>query len=212
VNTPGTRNVGIVLYDQVEVLDFAGPYEVFVAASHDATHPFEVFTIADTDDLVTCSGGLQVKPRYTLSDHPAVDILVVPGGAFRPQEASNARLVQWIREHESAIEIVTSVCTGAFALGGAGLLGGLQATTHWGAVEQLSEAFPDVHVLADIRIVDTGHVITAAGVSAGIDMALHVVERLCGYDVARQVARYMEYDWRAREAEREMVASGKSSP
>jgi transcriptional regulator GlxA family with amidase domain len=200
LNTPRTRNVAIVLYEGVEILDFAGPYEVFAAAAHQEGHPFEVFTIADRDDLLTCSGGLVVKPRYTLENHPPVDLLVVPGGSFRPDEPANQRLVEWIRRNAESIEILSSVCTGAGALGRAGLLDGKQATTHWGAIERMRELFPAAEIVTGTRFVDTGKVVTAAGVSAGIDMALHLVERLCGREVAEQVARYMEYDWKVSSA------------
>lgn len=193
-----TRNIAIVLYDGVEILDFAGPYEVFYAASRHEGRPFEVFTIADRPQLVQCSSGLFVKPHYTLTDHPQVDIVVVPGGRFQPQDESNGRLVEWIRRQAPAMEIVSSVCTGFAALAQAGILDGKRATTHWQAIEYMREHFPTVDVVAGERFVDAGNVVTAAGVSAGIDMALHLVERICGSDVAEEVARYMEYDRYAR--------------
>jgi transcriptional regulator GlxA family with amidase domain len=193
-----TRNVGILLYEGVEILDFAGPYEVLFAASFGEGHPFEVFTIAADQDLVACTGNLLVKPRHSIDDHPPIDILVIPGGGFSSSEPAGRRVVEWIREREPSIEIVTSVCTGSYLLGKAGILSGQRATSHWGAIEWLRQKFPDVEFVDDQRVIDAGHVITAAGVSAGIDMALHLVERICGKDEAEKVARYMEYDWQPR--------------
>jgi transcriptional regulator GlxA family with amidase domain len=195
-----TRNVGILLYDGVEVLDFAGPYEVLFAASFAEGHPFEVFTIAAEKDLISCAGNLLVKPHHSIDDHPSIDVLVVPGGHFRGGEAAAQRLIEWLREQEPGIEVVASVCTGSYFLGKAGVLGGRRATSHWGAIEHLRQEFPDVEFVDDERVIDTGHVITAAGVSAGIDMALHLVERVCGQAEADKVARYMEYDWRLSRA------------
>src|SRR5205823_2765581 len=135
-----------------------------------------------------------VQPHFTLDDHPPIDILIVPGGSFRPKAESNQRLVGWIREQAKTIEITSSVCTGFGALAQAGLLDGKRGTTHWGAIERMREMFPSVEIVSDARFVDNGNVVTAAGVSAGIDMALHLVERLCGPELAEEVARYMEYD------------------
>ena len=200
MDTSRTRNVAIVLYDGVEILDFAGPYEVFAAAAHSEGHPFEVFTIADHTDLITSNAGLQLKPHHSFADHPPVDIIIVPGGGFSPDKPANQRLIQWVRDHDASTELVTSVCTGAFALAGAGVLDGRQATTHWGSIDRMREGYPAIEVVEHARFVDTGHVVTAAGVSAGIDMALHLIERLCGRDLAERVAHYMEYDAKSREA------------
>ncbi len=199
------RTVGILIFDDVEVLDFCGPFEVFsvarpVGEGADEARLFNVFTIAEADRVVHCRGGLLVQPHHTINDHPALDILVVPGGQGTRRERLNTRLLDWIEAQDRAIELTTSVCTGAFLLAERGILDGHRATTHWASLDWMREQYSDVTMLADQRVVDEGHVITSAGVSAGIDMALHVVERLHGAEVARWTARRMEYDyWPASE-------------
>lgn len=190
-----TRSVAIAIYDGVEILDFAGPYEVFNSAPTPEGRGFSVVTVAVEDAPVTCSGGLRVLPHYTIANHPPLDIVVVPGGNTS-RERADGRLPAWLRAQNPGVEVLASVCTGAFLLGDAGVLSGKRATTHWGAIERLRKAFPDVDVVADERVVDTGRVVTSAGVSAGIDMALYLVERLLGRESAERTARYMEYDWR----------------
>ncbi len=193
------RTVGILIFDDVEVLDFCGPFEVFSItrplddASDDA-RLFQVVTIAEEDRIIHCRGDLLLQPHHTIDDHPALDILVVPGGQGTRRERLNQRLLDWIAAQNSAIELTTSVCTGAFLLAERGILDGRRATTHWASVDWMREQYPTVTMLADQRVVDEGHVITSAGVSAGIDMALHVVGRLHGSDVAAWTARRMEYD------------------
>jgi transcriptional regulator GlxA family with amidase domain len=196
-----TLTVGIVLYDQVEELDFVGPYETFKAASFQGasllgreTLPWQVFTVAETSELVATGGGLRIKPDYSFADAPQIDLLVVPGGNSRPQ-LENAAMVEWLARVTSQARLNTSVCTGAFMLGKVGLLDGRSVTTHWGSLDRLAEFIPSATVKRDVRWVDEGDVVTAAGVSAGIDMSLHVVERLLGRDVAESTARYMEYRW-----------------
>ncbi len=202
MNQEGRLTVGILIFDDVEVLDFCGPFEVFAAASSvgepgEHRQLFQVVTIAEEDRIITCGGGLLVKPGATIENHPPLDILVVPGGdVFR--ELSNPRVLGWIGQQDQQTRLTTSVCTGAFLLAERGLLNQHRATTHWTAIEMMRQRYPAVEMLADTRIVDEGHIITSAGVSAGIDMSLHVVSRLFGEQVAAQTARYMEYDWNAR--------------
>jgi transcriptional regulator GlxA family with amidase domain len=196
-----TRMVGILVFDEVEVLDFCGPFEVFSIASQtgegsNGESLFKAVTIGVEPGIVTCRGGLLVQPHYTLDDAPPLDILVVPGGAGTRQQRHNARALDWIVEQDGRTELTTSVCTGAFLLAEARLLDGHRATTHWSSVRWMRDTYPNVEMLADTRVVDEGHIITSAGVSAGIDMALHVVERLHGWDTAARTARRMEYDWR----------------
>ncbi len=193
------RTVGILIFDDVEVLDFCGPFEVFSIArplddASDDARLFQAVTIAEEDRIIHCRGDLLVQPHHTIDDHPALDILVVPGGQGTRRERLNERLLDWIAAQNSAIELTTSVCTGAFLLAERGILDGRRATTHWASVDWMREQYPTVTMLADQRVVDEGHVITSAGVSAGIDMALHVVGRLHGSDVAAWTARRMEYD------------------
>ena len=193
------RTVGILIFDDVEVLDFCGPFEVFSIArplddASDDARLFQAVTIAEEDRIIHCRGDLLVQPHHTIDDYPPLDILVVPGGQGTRRERLNERLLDWIAAQNSAIELTTSVCTGAFLLAERGILDGRRATTHWASVDWMREQYPTVTMLADQRVVDEGHVITSAGVSAGIDMALHVVGRLHGSDVAAWTARRMEYD------------------
>ena len=194
------RTVGILVFDEVEVLDFCGPFEVFSTArpegeSRDGSRLFEVVTIAEEDRLVRCIGGLLVQPHHTLDNHPALDILVVPGGFGTRRELGNSRLLDWIEAQNRRTELTTSVCTGAFLLAERGILNGLQATTHWSSVDWMRDRYPGIEMLNDMRVVDTGHVVTSAGISAGIDMALHVVARFHGEAAAAWTARRMEYEW-----------------
>ena len=197
---PATRTVGILIFPEVEVLDFCGPFEVFAitrSGDHldDDDRLFDVYTIAENDRLVRCRGGLQVQPHFTIDNHPPLDILVVPGGAGADViYARNDRVLDWIAAQAAQIELTTSVCTGAKLLAKRGLLDGKRATTHWGSVESLQRRHPEVDVVGDARLVDAGEVVTSAGVSAGIDMSLHVVSRLYGEKIAARTACIMEYD------------------
>ena len=191
--------VGILIFDEVEVLDFCGPFEVFSMArplgeSSDDRRLFKVVTIAEEDRIISCRGGLLVKPHATIENHPKLDILVVPGGRGTRRAMHEQHLLEWIAQQDQQTQLTTSVCTGAFLLAELGLLNQHRATTHWGSVEWMRQQYPAVEMLADARVVDEGHIITSAGVSAGIDMSLHVISRLHGEEVAAQTARYMEYD------------------
>ena len=204
INQPAPpRNVGILIFPDVEILDFCGPFEVFASATLPAhtdggpeTRLFEVFTIAERSEFVACRGGLLVQPNHTLDDHPPLDLMVIPGGYGTRRERENPVILDWIARQRRTGALTTSVCTGAFLLGAAGLLDGLRATTHWTTIDGLRTGLPTTEVLADARVVDEGEIITSAGVSAGIDMALHVVARLHGEEVARHTARDMEYEGR----------------
>lgn len=194
--------VGIFIFDHVEVLDFCGPFEVFSVARSlsklgNSHKLFEAVTIAEEEKIITCYGGLQVKPQATIKNHPPLDILVVPGGGVR-EALSHSHVLEWISQQNQQARLITSVCTGAYLLAESGLLNQHSATTHWFWIEDMRQKYPAVKVLADTRIVDEGHIITSAGISAGIDMSLHVVSRLYGEEVAAQTARGMEYEWSAR--------------
>jgi transcriptional regulator GlxA family with amidase domain len=182
------------------VLDFCGPFEVFatarLAGEHGDDAPlFRVLTIAEENRLITCRGGLLVQPHVTTAAHPPLDVLLVPGGPGTRRERLNAQLLDWIAAQDRTAELTTSVCTGAFLLAERGLLDGRRATTHWASIEWMRQQYPDVLMVEDERVVDTGHIVTSAGVSAGIDMALHLVARLHGRETAGWTARRMEYDW-----------------
>lgn len=195
------RTVGILIFDDVEVLDFCGPFEVFSVArpagtNDDESRLFNIVTIAEEHRIITCRGGLLVQPHYTIADHPSLDILVIPGGQGTRRERHNRPLLDWIARQDERTELITSVCTGAFLLAERGLLDRHRATTHWASVEWMRATYPALEMLADARVVDEGHLITSAGISAGIDMSLHVVARLHGIEAALWTARRMEYDWR----------------
>lgn len=195
--------VGILIFDDVEVLDFCGPFEVFSVArpageNSDGFKLFNVVIIAQEDKIITCRGGLLVKPHATIENHPQLDILVIPGGQGTRRERHNPRLLDWIVQQDQHTNLTTSVCTGAFLLAERNLLDHHQATTHWASIEWMRNTYPAIEMVADARVVDQGHIITSAGISAGIDMSLHVVSRLYGIDVAEWTARHMEYDWSAR--------------
>jgi len=196
--------VGILLYDQVEELDFCGPYETFKVASYRAATrlqrerpPLTVFTVAEHADLIRTSGGLRVQPDYSFASAPAVDVLVIPGGSVGPQ-LTNSAVLDWLAHATSHARINSSVCTGAFLLGTLGLLEGRSVTTHWSALDELASRFPTASVQREVRWVDNGTVVTSAGISAGIDMSLHLVERLCGRAIAEDTAHMMEYRWNER--------------
>jgi transcriptional regulator GlxA family with amidase domain len=192
-------NIGIFLYDQVEELDFCGPYETFKSAAYarrqrERTPEWQVFTVAEDGGLLSTSGDLHIQPHYTFANHPPIDLLLVPGGAANRQLERPA-VLEWLRRVAPKAHVNTSVCTGAFLLGAIGLLDGHSATTHISALDNLAQRFPTVTVRRDVRWVDEGPVVTAAGVSAGIDMSLHLVERLDSREMAEEIAAYMEYRW-----------------
>ena len=193
------HKVGILVFPEVEVLDFCGPFEVFSVTRLDEERrrlnpsPYEVLIIAENPGVVVATGGLKVVPDHTLEDCPPLDVLVVPGGWGTRREMMNDRLIAWLRERARQITTLTSVCTGSLLLGKAGLLDGRRATTHWRVLEEMRGLFPAVTVIQDQHVVEEGDLLTSAGISAGIDMTLRVVARHHGDAVARATARYMEY-------------------
>jgi transcriptional regulator GlxA family with amidase domain len=200
--------VGIVLFENIEVLDFCGPFEVFAATRlnearrREEPPPFEIWLVAETNAPVVTSGGMKVIPDHTFETCPRLDILVVPGGWGTRRELNNPAMLAWLRLRAPEVEILTSVCTGAMLLGAAGLLDGRRATTHWRSLDWMRESFPAVTVEYDQHVVEDGPVLTSAGISAGIDMALKVVARYHGEAVARATARHMEYPYPETNARR----------
>ena len=193
--------VGLLLFDDVEVLDFAGPFEVFSrtrltpgadSRRSDDSAPFRVFTVAASADIVVATGGLRIVPEFTFRTAPPIDLVVIPGGFGTRRLLDDPEVLGWIRLIASTAEQVTSVCTGSLLLARAGLLAGRRATSHWAALDLLPGIDPTIHVERGVRVVEDG-VITSAGVSAGIDMALAVVETLHGRAVADETARYIDY-------------------
>ncbi len=187
------RNVALIVFEGFEVLDFAGPAEVFSTAMGSNGSEFQTFTVASsTEEVESNRAVFTVKPEYTLDKCPRPDIVVIPGGNVGSL-ISDDKMMAWIKARAQDSEIVMSVCNGAFVLQKAGLLDGLKATTHHGAIEHFRRIAPSTKVVTDRRYVDNGRIITAAGVSAGIDAALHVVERFLGPEAAENTAKYMEY-------------------
>lgn len=188
------RTVAILLFDEVEVLDFAGPFEVFAVTDELSDHQlFRVVTVAPEQRAIRARNGLSVNPDHGFADCPAPDILVVPGGFGTRALLHNQPVLDWIKAINATAEIVASVCTGSVVLGRAGLLDGLKATTHHECFELLRTHAPRTTVVETDRFLDNGHILTAAGISAGIDMSLHLVARLHGAAIAAKTARYMEY-------------------
>jgi transcriptional regulator GlxA family with amidase domain len=193
---PTTRTLALLIFEDVEVLDFCGPFEVFTVANRYADpSAFNVLSVAEKPGPVLTRGGLGVNPHHRLADCPRPDLLLVPGGQGTRREMHNPVVIDWIRQASEKAELVLSVCTGALLLAKAGLLDGLEATTHHGAIDLLREVAPKTNVHADRRFVDNGRVVCSAGIAAGIDMSLHVVARLLGREVAEKTARQMEYPW-----------------
>lgn len=193
--------VGILLFPEVEVLDFAGPFEVFSVASRITSPPvdgappvFEVATVASTDRPLRARHGLVVLPTHGFADAPAPDLLVVPGGVVT-QPLEDEETLAYLRRASGEALLTASVCTGAFVLGTLGLLDGHRVTTHWEDIPDLRSRFPALEVVEDVPYVDEGRIVTSAGISAGIAMSLHLVERILGETAARRTARQMQYDW-----------------
>ena len=197
----GNKVVGIVLFKNIEVLDFCGPFEVFSATRlieekrREEQSPFDVLLVAEKSDPVHTTGGMKVIPDFTFQSCPKLDILVVPGGWGTRSEMSNPVMLDWLRNCGSEVETLTSVCTGSMLLGFAGLLEGHHATTHWRSLDWMRESFPSVTVEYDQHVVEDGRIFTSAGISAGIDMALMVVKRYYGENIARATAKHMEYPY-----------------
>ncbi len=190
-------SVGIFLFDEVEVLDFAGPFEVFSVTAYPEGdgNPFIVKTISENGKIVNARNGLKIQPDYTLKNAPHFDIIVIPGGpGIREREIHNEEVIKWIADRMGDVQLMTSVCTGAFLLAKAELLDGRRATTHWATYDLLEREFPQVNLQRHVKYVDEGRIITSGGISAGINMTFHIVEILLGSEIAQRTALRMEYD------------------
>ena len=189
-------NIGIYIYDQAEVLDFSGPFEVFSTASRicPSGDPFTVFLIGETGQIVTARAGYRVMPSYGFHDHPNIDVLIVVGGVHT-EEMHKPNVIHWISAQAQKAKLVASVCTGAFRLAQARILTTQNVTTHWEDIPDLRARYPDLTVHESSRWVDEGAIVTAGGISAGIDMSLHLVSRLHSAELAVKTARQMEFHW-----------------
>lgn len=195
-----TLCIGLYLFDDVEILDFAGPLEVFTTASRvferlhpGAPPPFSTALIARQPEIRT-RGGMTVRVPYGIAEHPPLDLLIVPGGVI-DAELGRKAVVTWVGAQAAHARRIASVCTGAFLLGEAGLLDGRRCTTHWEDISALRSRYPDAHVVSDARFVDDGTVVSSAGISAGLDMSLYLVARLADRSLAVRTARQMDYAW-----------------
>ncbi|WP_428604602.1 DJ-1/PfpI family protein [Sedimenticola sp.] len=193
-------NVAIYIYDQAEVLDFSGPFEVFTTAARLAPKNGapSVFLVSELGQTVTARGNYRVIPDYGFGDCPTVDLLIVPGGVHTG-ELDKPSVIKWIADIAVNTTITASVCTGAFLLAEAGVIKNNPATTHWEDIPALKKAYPSLTVHENIRWVDAGRVVTSGGISAGIDMSLHLIARLYGIDLAQKTAQQMEFAWRSSE-------------
>jgi transcriptional regulator GlxA family with amidase domain len=195
VGEPAVRNIGIVLFPDVEELDAIGPWEVLSCWTR--KHPrdgYAVHSLSPRGGLVRCANGLTVRADYSFTDAPAPGVLLYPGGQGIRRQLADDEQLDWIRRQRAVVPLLTSVCTGSLLYAAAGLLSGRPATTHWKSLDRLAELDATIDVRRDERFVDDGDIVTAAGVSAGIDMALHLVARLAGRDRARAIRRDIQYD------------------
>jgi len=191
------KSVGILLFNEVEVLDFAGPFEVFSIATAEGKENklFCVKTIAETKKTISTRNGLKITPDYDFIDCPSLDILIIPGGYGAEEiEIHNRRLISWIHQRAADTPIVASICTGAFLLAEAGLLNGKRATTHWMDIDRLEREYPQLSVQRNVKFVDEDSILTAGGISAGINLSFHLLKKLFGDVIAIETAKRMEYD------------------
>jgi transcriptional regulator GlxA family with amidase domain len=192
----GKIPVAFLISDEAQVIDFAGPWEVFQdvhvpsrGPTMDEMMPFQLFTVAESTKPIRASGGLKIVPDYDFTSAPTAKLIVIPAQS-RPTDATKA----WLKKSAQLSDVTMSVCTGAFVLGAAGMLSGQAATTHHDFYDKFAQAFPDVHLQRGVRFVENDKIATAGGLTSGIDLALHVVERYFGADVAQQTATFMEHD------------------
>ncbi|MEA4872667.1 MAG: DJ-1/PfpI family protein [Synergistaceae bacterium] len=188
------KNVGIYLFNKVELLDFAGPYEVFSSTSELSDHKdFKVFTISEDGGAIKSVNGLIVIPDYSFDNHPKIDILILPGGEGTKNEIKKKKVMEWVNKTQESAEILATVCSGARIPAVLGLLDGLQATTHRSVIDDVKKLAPKVTIDHTKRFIDNGKIMTSGGISAGIDLSLHIVKKLCGEETANKTMTYMEY-------------------
>lgn len=190
------KKVAILIFDKVEVLDFAGPYEVFsVSYDEDLNKLYDVCLIAQKNRVIKARNNFQVLPNKTIDTDEKFDMVLIPGGFGTRTEMHNEVIKSWIKKQFEQVEMMLSVCTGSLVLATSGLLENLKATTHHAAFDELAAVAPNTEIIKGTKYVDNGKVITSGGISAGIEMALHVVARHHGIEQARKTAGYMEYTW-----------------
>ncbi len=187
-------NIGIYIYDDAEVLDFSGPFEVFSVANRFLEKKHNLFFVSQKDKIITARGNYKVLSDYTFENHPKIDVLIVVGGVHTG-EMQKDEVISWIREQNKSVEIIASVCTGAFLLAKAKVLTNQEVTTHWEDIKDLKTLFPSLIVKENVRWVEQDKVVTSAGISAGIDMSLHLISKLYSFELAEKTAKQMQFDW-----------------
>lgn len=189
-------NIGIYIYDQAEVLDFSGPFEVFSTASRVCADgaPFTPFLVSETGEIVTARGGYKVVPHYGFDNHPSIDVPIIVGGVHTA-EMLKPPVVAWIKEQAKTAQLMTSICTGAFLLAAAEVITKESVTTHWEDIPDLRQQYPKLEVREGTRWVDAERIVTSGGISAGIDMSLYLVSKLHSQALAEKTAKQMEFDW-----------------
>jgi transcriptional regulator GlxA family with amidase domain len=187
-------NIGIYIYENAEVLDFSGPFEVFSTANRFLKNSNQVFLIAQSSQTINARGGFDIAPHFTIVDHPPLDLLIVVGG-IHDQEVKKSSVIAWISQQNKRVKYIASVCTGAFLLAEAGVLNGLEVTTHWEDIDALALGYQNLTVTPNVRWLEQGRVITSGGISAGIDMSLYLIEKHFGQEVALKTAKQMEFRW-----------------
>jgi len=189
-------NIGIYIYDDAEVLDFSGPFEVFSVASRflKESEKFNVFLISENKTTIIARGGYEVNSKYSFTNHPILDVLIVVGGVHT-KEVKKQNVITWITNQAKSTKLIASVCTGAFLLAQAKVVINHKVTTHWEDIEDLKNDYPHLDVIKNVRWVDEGNIVSSAGISAGIDMSLHLVSKLHSNDLALKTAKQMQFDW-----------------
>lgn len=192
------KNVGIYLFDEAEVLDFTGPFEVFSVTSElNNLELLKVFTISENGQLVKSVNGLKVQPDYSFENHPEINILVIPGGVGTKIKMKDQNVLNWIKDTFDNSEITFSICSGSRILGALGLLDNIESVTHHEVIEEMKTIAPSAKIRDDLRFIDNGKIMTSAGISSGIDISLHVIEKLFGKEIKNKTIKYMEYgDWK----------------
>jgi transcriptional regulator GlxA family with amidase domain len=189
-------NVGIYIYNQTEVLDFAGPFEVFSVAARflDEQKKHNVFLISENNELIMARGGFKLNATYHFKNCPNLDVLIIVGG-IHTDELKKDKVIDWIKETSKNAKLIASVCTGAFLLAKANVITNHQVTTHWEDIDDLQNDYPSLKVVKNKRWIDEGNIVTSGGISAGIDMSLHLIRKLYDEELAIKTARQMEFDW-----------------
>lgn len=187
-------NIGIYIYDNAEVLDFSGPYEVFSVANRFLEEKHNLFFISEKEEVIKARGEYKVLSDFIIETHPKLDVLIVVGGVHT-EELEKQNVINWLTKQTKICKLIASVCTGVFLLAKANIVTNHKVTTHWEDIEDLKNSFPSLDVKDDVRWVDEGNIVSSAGISAGIDMSLHLISKLYNEDLALKTAKQMQFDW-----------------